>query len=63
MWEGAESDVAYLRTRYLGKREMRDVTAIFAVSGLKMNRGLMSVAVSSIFSTQCWRSALVCLWY
>lgn len=38
MWEEAESDVAYLPTRYTGKREMRGVTAIFAVSGLKIKR-------------------------
>lgn len=32
---------------------MRDVAAIFAVSGLKIKRGLVSVVVSSVFSTQC----------
>lgn len=66
MWEEAESDI-YLWTTYLGK-EMRDVTAIFAVSRLKIKRGLVPVAASlifstSIFSTQCCCSALVCLWY
>lgn len=41
MWEEAESNVASLRKRCLGKREMRDVTAIFAVSGLKIKRELV----------------------
>lgn len=52
MWEGAENDVAYLWTRYLRKKEMSGVTAIFAASGLK--RGLTPVAVNAIFSTGCW---------
>lgn len=66
MWEEAESDI-YLWTRYLGK-EMRDVTAIFAVSRLKIKRGLVPVGFSLIFSTPIFStqgccSALVCLWY
>lgn len=65
MWEEAASDI-YLCTRYLGK-EMRDVTAMFAVSRFKIKRGLVPVIVSlifstPIFSTQCYCSALIFLW-
>lgn len=39
-------------------REMTDVTDSFAASELKIKIGHVSVAVSSIFSTQYWCSAL-----
>lgn len=35
-----------LQIKYFGKREMRDVTAIFVTSRFKIKRGLMPVAVS-----------------